>query len=306
MLSNINFVRQSLETHLFFGRIMKEHSFFLQLGFTPRDASFTQQADNFRREFDRLLRDVICISNGIVSADVLDSGEVVTSYTLKAEMASTFYTNVQIPIELTQREAELMPGNPIRINPMLEQRVFSINQNAICLITRLIQFKATILRNVLSCKMFTINYPLLIEHIMREARLYLEIIQRLQRKEIINIHEEALAQELFWNKIMAEHSKFIRGFLDPSEDELFNIANNFGTLFDELTVEVEESMNNIIPFEKVTEDSLNATKKIRAFKAQATHGLIECEIKSIILPLLGDHTLRESNHYLRLLKIFEK
>ena len=119
MLSNINFVRQSLETHLFFGRIMKEHSFFLQLGFTPRDASFTQQADNFRREFDRLLRDVICISNGIVSADVLDSGEVVTSYTLKAEMASTFYTNVQIPIELTQREAELMPGNPIRINPML-------------------------------------------------------------------------------------------------------------------------------------------------------------------------------------------
>jgi hypothetical protein len=35
-------------------------------------------------------------------------------------------------------------------------------------------------------------------------------------------------------------------------------------------------------------------------------GLVECKIKSIIIPLLGDHTLREANHYLRLLKIFKK
>ena len=44
--------------------------------------------------------------------------------------------------------------------------------------------------------------------------------------------------------------------------------------------------------------------EISKFKAQGTQGLVECKIKSIIIPLLGDHTLREANHYLRLLKIF--
>ena len=63
--------------------------------------------------------------------------------------------------------------------------------------------------------------------------------------------------------------------------------------------------NKTIPFEEVTENSLQATKAIRDFKAQATRGLLDCDIRSIIIPLLGDHTLREANHFLRLLKMFD-
>ena len=57
---------------------------------------------------------------------------------------------------------------------------------------------------------------------------------------------------------------------------------------------------------KVTDNNLKATKQIRDFKEQATKGLLECKIKSIIIPLLGDHVLREANHYLRLLKMASK
>ncbi len=306
MLSSLDFVRQSLEIHLFFARIMKEHSFFLEAGFTSKDDNFIQRADEFRREFDRLLAEVVPLSNGIVSPGVLQSGEVITQYTLKAEMASSYFTGVRIPTEITQAEAGLMGGGLMTVNPVLEQRVSLINQRAIGLISWLIQFKATILSNVLSCKMFTLNYPLLIDHIMREARLYLRMVQRLQNRETINIEREALEQEVFWNRIMAEHSKFIRGLLDPTENELINTANNFGNEFDQLTAEAMAAMDKTLPVAKVTDDSLKATTAIREFKAQGTQGLLECKIKSIIIPLLGDHTLREANHYLRLLKIFER
>ena len=96
VLSSIEYIKQSLGTHLFFARIMKEHSFFLEAAFTPRDTNFTQQADAFRREFDGLLREVISLSNGVVNPEVLQSGEVVTPYTLKAEMATSFLSGVQI------------------------------------------------------------------------------------------------------------------------------------------------------------------------------------------------------------------
>ncbi|MCX7745682.1 MAG: DUF2935 domain-containing protein [Clostridia bacterium] len=306
MLASFDFVRQSLEIHLFFARIMKEHSFFLEVGFTRKDAGFTQKANEFRREFDGLLAEVVSISNGIVSPGVLQSGEVITQYTLKAEMASSFYTGVRIPTELTWAEAGLMGGGLMTVNPMLEKRVALINQRAMVLISALIQFKATILSNVLSCKMFTVNYPLLIDHIMREAKFYLRIVQKLQNRENINIEREALEQELFWNRIMAEHSKFIRGLLDPTENDLINTANNFSNEFDQLTAEAMAAMDKTVPLAKVTDDSLKATTAIRNFKAQGTQGLVECKIKSIIIPLLGDHTLREANHYLRLLKIFER
>jgi hypothetical protein len=298
------FARQSLELHLFFGRIMKEHSFFLELGFTPRDSQYTQQADIFRNEFDRLLWEVVALSDGIVSPDVMNSGEVVTPYTLNAEMVSTYYTGVNIPNELTRAEIGLFENDQRSLSRDLDEKVFMINQRAIDLISSLIKFKTAILKNVLSCKMFTVNYPHMIDHILREAKLYLAMVQQLQSGEDFDMRNQELEQETFWNHIMGDHAKFIRGLLDPTEDDLITTANNFGNIFDQLTADANAAMDNSFPTDQLTADSLAATTELRNFKAQGTEGIIECKIKSIIIPLLADHTLREANHYLRLLNMF--
>lgn len=304
MSTRMDFVRHSLELHLFFARIMKEHSFFLEVAFTPRDSNYTQKADEFRREFDRLLGEVVSLSNGVVSNSVLQSGEVITPYTQNAEAATSYFTGIRIPTELTQMEANLMGGGLTGFNPMMEERVYLLNRKAMALISDLIQFKSNILSNVLSCKMFTLNYPLLIDHIMREAKLYLTMIQRLQNREVVNLQQEAAEQEIFWNRIMAEHAKFIRGLLDPTEEQLFEAANNFGNEFDQLTREAVMALNSTVPLQQVTEDSLAATQAIRDFKVQGTQGILDCKIKSIIIPLLGDHTIREANHFIRLLRMY--
>ena len=272
----------------------------------PRDSQYSQRADAFRREFDKLLYDVVIAADGVVSPDVLKSGEVFTQYTLSAEAASTFYTGIKIPTEITKAEMNLQGCRSYNPDRKLEQTVQNINKRAIALISSLIQFKQQILNSVLTCKMFTVNYPLLIEHIMREARLYLKLVKCLQAGEDINLDSDILEQEAFWNRIMAEHAKFIRGLLDPTEEDLIMAANNFGNEFDKLTEEAKAAMDKAYYIDKVTADSLAATRAIRDFKAQGTQGLIECKIRSIIIPLLGDHTLREANHYLRLLKIFAR
>jgi len=306
MLSGIEFIKQSLALHLFFARIMKEHSFFLEVGFTPRDANFTQRADAFRREFDAILGEAISLSNGVVSPRVLQSGEVITPYTLDAEKATIFYTGVQIPTQLTKAEAGLAGDFKIRAKPVLERHVFALNQKAIKATAALIDFKKDILSNVLRCKMFTFNYPLLIRHIMREAELYLLQLKRLQSREGINLEREALELEFFWNRQMAEHAKFIRGLLDPTEDGLIDQADDFGKEFDKLTAEAKAAIDKTAPPFRITVESLKATEDLRDFKAQGTQGILACKIRSIIIPLLGDHVLREANHYLRLLRMFKR
>ena len=286
---------------------MKEHSFFLQVGFTPKNSNYIDEANTFRMGFDILLCDTISMSNGVVSNDVLQSGEILTPYTLKAEMASAYFTGVKIPINFTKAEAGLMGDTGAMDNSTrLEKRVVMLNHRAMELIDGLAQFKTMLLSDVLSCRIFTNNFPLLIDHILREAKFYFQLVERLQNREEIDLEREAYEQETFWNRIMAEHSKFIRGLLDPTEEDLINTANNFGNEFDKLTEEAKEAMNKSMPISEVTDDSLKATMEISKFKEQGTQGLVECKIKSIILPLLGDHTLREANHYLRLLKIFSK
>ncbi len=116
MLSSSNFIRQSLELHLFFARIMKEYSFFLEIGFTPKNSNYTDEADAFRMGFDNLLCDVITISEGVVSSDVLQSGEVITPFTLEAEKASAYFIGVKIATDLTKVENELMSNSFSRHN----------------------------------------------------------------------------------------------------------------------------------------------------------------------------------------------
>ena len=306
MLSRNKFIKGSLDLHLFFGRIMKEHAFFLQAGFTPKDAGYIEHANKLRMELDKLLLDVVNISDGMVSKGVIQSGEVVTPHTLRAEEVSSYYTGIEIPTEITKKELLLNSSDHDINDPKLESEVDLINERAIKLVTELIAFKEDILDNVLACKMFTLNYPLLIDHILREANLYLSMIKRLQSREDVNIEKEIYGQQLFWNEIMAEHSMFIRGLLDPTEGELININNDFAIEFENLVAEVIEAINKTLPIENVTQNSLEATKRIRDFNIGATEGLTDCKIASIILPLLGDHALRESNHFLRILKEFSE
>ncbi|MCX7614991.1 MAG: DUF2935 domain-containing protein [Clostridiales bacterium] len=302
MLSSAGFVKQSLDTHLFFARVMKEHAYFLAVNFPPKDAVYILQADSFKTAFEKMLSQTVALSNSVVSAGVLESGEVITRYTLDAEKKTAFYTGMKIQTGITQSEAGLTGGEINRMNPVLEKKVIILNDKIINLLNGLIRYKTKVLADVRSCKLFSFNYPHMTDHIIREAELYLKMVQKLQKRE--EIHQEKDIQEelVFWNDIMAEHSEFIRGMLDPTETQLIKTANDFAEEFKKLTKEAKQATDLVSVLEKVTEDSLKATQELRTFKEQGTKGILDCEIQSVILPLLSDHVLREANHYLRLLK----
>jgi len=290
----------SLDLNLFFLRIMKEHSFFLEIGFTPRDRELAEKAGIFKQKFENLLCEATDLANGNVSCDLLNSHQSVTRFTLQAERLTNFYTGLPFNFELTRREEML---NPVccRPCPQLEDEVEKLNRKAFHLTAELAEFKECLLQSVRCCRVFTFNYPLLIEHILREAKHFMEMLVMLSRRMDITGRKELICQVLFWNRQMAEHAKFIAGLLDPSEEELIKAARMFGKEFDELTEEAERATRCAMDIAGVTAESREATERLRDFKAAGTRGLIDCKIESIIIPLLGDHVLREANHYLCLM-----
>lgn len=305
MISKQTFINQSLELNLFFLRIMKEHSIFLEAAFVIKDENLIAQADDFKDEFTSLLSHAISLSNGVIPSDVLSANEIVTKYTSDAEIATQFFTGIAIDTNITAMEKSLNPGMLNRNVSSLTEDVYSLNHRSITLTNLLIRFKSKLKNDVLSCKIYTTAYPLLIDHILREAILFVELLTKLQNGIEINVEKDIVDQETFWNRIMSEHSFFIRGLLDPTEEELFNIADNFGNEFETLRKEASEMNKSSLGLSGLTEETLNETIKIRDFKTQATEGLLGCKIRSIIVPLLGDHVLRESNHYINLLQRFK-
>lgn len=296
MHQNEHYVIHSLELHLFFARIMKEHSLFLRAGFTPVDASFSREAEYYKREFEGLLDHVVTLSDGVISCRVLDSGEICTEFTVFAECQTEKFTGIAINKDITAREACLRCGDGGLVRPGLIRQTSSLNRRALCLLDGLISLKERILNRVVSCRMFTMNYPLLLEHIIREAKLYRNYVCRLEGQGDLDCQSMQQVEQ-FWNQIMMEHALFIRGLLDPSEDELIETADSFAKDYARLLTESRNAQDRTMANDNV----LKETVKFRDFKAAGTKGIEACKIRSVILPLLADHVLREANHYIRLL-----
>lgn len=304
MQSCKEFIRQSLETHLFFARIMKEHGYFLQVGFVPKDDKKIKEAIEYMNEFDKILIEVIELSKDVISNEVLQSGEIVTQYTLDIERVTERLLGAKINTKITEAEKELCAGN--ESPPHLEKCVSLLNRKVIKLVENFICFKNHILSEVLSCKIYTSNYSSMIEHFIQEARLYLILIRRYQAREEIHFYKSALDQQIFWNGIMEDHSEFFRGLFDPCEHERIKKAEYFTKEFNRLLCATKEAreVQRCIIFH-VVEENLKVVKTFCEFNSKITDSFLKNDIRSIMVPLFSDHTLREVNYYNRLLSIFK-
>ena len=289
------YVTLSLELHLFFARIMKEHALFLEAGFTPANEEFVRKADFYKRGFESVLRRAIGLSHGITDQSVLESGELFTEFTANAERQTQCFTGIPIDRELTAMAARLRCGGPCRVSPVLCRQVRQLNETALRLLDGLIGFKETTLKRVLACRMFTMNYPLLLEHIIREAKLYRTFLRDAERCCLDG--QTMKETEVFWNQIMMEHAQFIRGLLDPTEDALIKTSDAFAQEYAALLARAREANDAAMG----RQEALKETLRFRDFKTAGVQGITGCKIRSVILPLLADHVLREANHYIRLL-----
>ncbi len=289
-----DYVRLSLELHLFFDRIMKEHSFFLETAFTEKDNNLKRIAWDFQKNFSIILTRVINLANNNVSQDFLSSNEMITTNTFEAERKTSNLSGVEIDTNITRQQQQLRSGIT-NANEQLANNISTINRNTLPLIQNLIDFKSNVLNSVLSCRMYTTNYPLLIRHIINEAKMYYDLLSKIENRQPFDrncIYE----QELFWNNIMKEHAEFIRGLLDPTEKDLMMTANRYAEEYEAI---LRQYHNNQMNLRNI---SLNETIQFRNFKIADEEGILNCKVKSIIVPLLADHVLREANHFIRILK----
>ncbi|GIN88917.1 hypothetical protein J6TS2_53030 [Heyndrickxia sporothermodurans] len=126
------------------------------------------------------------------------------------------------------------------------------------------------------------------------------------------IQDAIINENVFWLRIMMEHSRFIASLLDQSERNLVQTALKFGDDFETLlnqARDVESMLYRKQPtypiIGKVNKDSEDAATELRNFKASGLELIKTCQIRNVINPLLADHVLREADHFLYMIHVLE-
>lgn len=301
MLKEKDFIRASLELNLFFGRIMKEHLIFMAISLPIKNSDYILEADTLKKSFEELLGEVLNLSKGVLSKESLKSNEFVTKYTLDAEKKVEDLYGICIDKELTKATLDLEPDYK-DYSYNLESHVFELNNRIINLLMEVISFKEKVLQEVLNCNLAIFIYPEMLEHLIEEAKFYLKLLLDIQERILTD--KDILKREVFWNHIMEEHALFTRGLLDPSEEDLIKTAHELAKTFEKLLEKTKEADKDQAC--EISRKNLKATKEVKDFNNSATKGILACEIRALINPLLADHLLRETNRYIRVLETFLK
>lgn len=188
-----------------------------------------------------------------------------------------------------------------------------LNEESIELVHGFRNFKRNLLIMIINCQIHGFNFPLLVDHVAREAEYFMGTLQKFNQGILEPIQDAIINENVFWLKIMMEHSRFIASLLDQSERNLVIAARKFGDDFEVLlnqARDVESMLYHKQPtypiIGKMNKDSETATAELRAFKQTGLDLIKSCQIRNVISPLLADHVVREADHFLYLIHVLEE
>jgi hypothetical protein len=185
--------------------------------------------------------------------------------------------------------------------------VRKLNNESLVLTRQIAAFKLRVLNDIITCRIRGFNFPLLVDHVRREALYFLKTLQELNRGILEPVKDDIIEENVFFLRIMAEHSKFISHLLDPTEKKLIRQANQFGQRFDNLLLKAKTIE---FPTKSSARNFLStvggATKELRNFKQQATKLIEDCQIQGLINPKLAAHVTREAKKFLDIIERLEE
>jgi hypothetical protein len=207
--------------------------------------------------------------------------------------------------EQQEKKAYQVPNNVTAVR--------RLNEESIELVHGFRNFKRNLLILIINCKISGFNFPLLVDHIAREAEYFMRTLKKFNQGILDPIQDAIISENVFWLRIMMEHSRFIASLLDQSERNLVNAARKFGDDFEVLlnqAKDVESMLYHKQPtypiIGKLNKDSENAAQEIRTFKKLGLDLIKSCQIRNVISPLLADHVVREADHFLYMIHMLEE
>ncbi|KKK38225.1 hypothetical protein WQ57_10520 [Mesobacillus campisalis] len=172
-------------------------------------------------------------------------------------------------------------------------------------------YKRKVLGLELRCEIRSNNFPLLIDHVSREAAYFANRLKELNEGRLVPEANDIIQENVFFLKIMADHAKFIGHLLDPSERKLVEQAREFSHDFDQLVFQAVDldsmrPQSETVPIlDQFLDQNRVSVASLRDFKRTARELIEACRIKSNIHPLLADHTFREAERFLEIIDMFE-
>ncbi|NLL02475.1 MAG: DUF2935 domain-containing protein [Mollicutes bacterium] len=294
MLSNEDILKYSLENGLI--NVITLRSFCLNIYFAIliNDEEHKNTAKDFYDRFTKLTEELIKYADGNLSKDFLDSGAVLTKYSIPLVELTEKLFDVKIITGLTQTIDEIKTGTPQNVSEEIVEQISTINKVALVISLNFKEFLKEVFEKEKNNQLFSYSYPFLIRKMIEDTEFYILILERLIRKidldpTFVNRSEYQAVD------LIRAYNMFLRSFIDPTRADLIIKAQSYVVEAEKILDDYDKLSLSPENQKLLTIRSQKFVDRVALFLESIIEELLNKQVYLIVEPIFLDNMLRSVN-----------
>lgn len=302
MLNNKDYVYQSLVNHIYFAGTVRSFCTAIGLTFFKNNQSYIDKAIEIGYKATDIINKAISYTDKDLANEILKQEVYITKYTKDIDLLTEKLFDVDLKINIDNDIKQLENKKDINYNDEKILEINNLNSNGLSLVSEFNNFVQDIKTKIDNGNLFSYLYPDFFNYMFEEISVYGRDLERLNsKKDYTNFYLNEL--KYYFNELLKKSAEYIRGFLDTTHQDIFDIASFYVNSFDDLTekyLKDNNSSNLILETEKLAEN-------YKKFISNNIEKVLNSEIYFITPPIVLDNFLTNVNAYLYIINnIYKK
>ena len=302
MLNNKDYVYQSLVNHIYFAGTVRSFCTAIGLTFFKNNQSYIDKAIEIGYKATDIINKAISYTDKYLANEILKQEVYITKYTKDIDLLTEKLFDVDLKINIDNDIKQLENKKDINYNDEKILEINNLNSNGLSLVKEFNNFVQDIKTKIDNGNLFSYLYPDFFNYMFEEISVYGRDLERLNsKKDYTNFYLNEL--KYYFNELLKKSAEYIRGFLDTTHQDIFDIASFYVNSFADLTekyLKDNNSSNLIFETEKLVDN-------YKKFISNNIEKVLNSEIYFITPPIVLDNFLTNVNAYLYIINnIYKK
>ncbi len=298
MINNREIFNESLVNHLYFAGSIRSFCTTIGLTFFKNNQDYIDRAIALGYRATDIINKTINLMDKDLASEVINNDVYITPYTKDLSLLTEKLFDINLFISIDKDLKILKSSGKVNYDDVIN-KIDELNQESIILINDFKDFCSEIKTKLDNGELFSYSYPDFFNYMYDEIGVYGRDIERIiSKKDYTKFYLEEFVY--YFNELLRESALYIRGFLDTSYGDLFDMASYFVNAFANLSEK----------YLKKKDDLSNEIEKIvtnyKLFVTDIIEKLLKAKTYLITPPITLDNFLTNINVYLYILDYVKK
>ncbi len=300
MPNNKDFIYQALVNHLYFGGTIRNFCTTIGLTFYKNNQDYIDRAILLGYEATDIVNMAISYMDQKLASEVLKQDVYITKYTKDILLLTEklFGVNLQISVD---NDIKILKNKNDEYSDDVVSKINDLTEKGMLLVNKFNAFVKEIKLKIDNQELFSYLYPDFFNYMYEEISVYGRDLERIRsKKDYTNFYLNEF--KYYFNELLKKSSEYIRGFLDTTHQDIFDMASFYVNAFDKLTENYLKNNDSLILFAETEKLVIN----YKNFVFNNIEKLLNRELYFITPPIVLDNFLTNINAYLFIIKSFYK